>query len=68
MALGTAVAIHASAGIPNLSPIEYFPLFETALDSVCSGRPLVEAGEVTMPETPGIGLVFDDKIMARFKV
>ncbi len=66
MALGTAAAIHASAGIPNLSPIEYFPLFETALDDVCTGRPNVVSGEMAIPETPGIGVVFDDSAMARF--
>ncbi|MFT5506251.1 MAG: galactonate dehydratase [Gammaproteobacteria bacterium] len=68
MALGTSAAIHAGAGIPNLGPIEYFPLFETALDDVCSGRPLVESGEVSMPETPGLGVVFDETAMARFRV
>ena len=68
MAVGTAAAIHATAGIPNLSPIEYFPLFETVLDDVCAGRPYVESGEVSIPETSGIGVVFDDNAMDRFKI
>ena len=68
MAVGTSAAIHASAGIPNLSPIEYFPLFETALDDVCTGRPYIERGEVAIPETPGLGVIFDDAAMAAFRV
>ena len=68
MALGTAAAIHASAGIPNLSPVEHFPLFETALDDVCTHRPYVEAGKITIPQLPGLGVIFDDGAMARFRV
>ena len=68
MALGTSAAIHASAGIPNLSPVEYFPLFETALDDVCTGRPHIEGGEVSIPDTPGLGVIFDDDAMAAFRV
>ena len=68
MALGTAAAIHAGAGIPNLSPVECFPLFETALDDVCTSRPYVEAGEIAIPEMPGLGVVLDDGAMARFRV
>lgn len=68
MALGTAAALHAGAGIPNLSPIEYFPLFETALDDLCSGRPRVEGGVIALPVTPGMGVVFDDAAMAQFAV
>ena len=67
MAVGTSAAIHAGAGIPNLGPIEYFPLFATALDDVCTGRPMVRAGEISIPETPGHGVIFDDGEMARFR-
>ena len=68
MALGTAAAIHASAAIPNLGPIEYFPLFETALDDVCTGRAKPEGGMLSLPGTPGIGITFDDDAMAGFRV
>lgn len=68
MALGTAAAIHAGAGIPNLAPIEYFPLFETALDDVCTGRPIVVDGAVSIPDTPGLGLIFDDDAMTPFRI
>ena len=68
MALGTSAAIHASAGIINLSPIEYFPLFETSLDDVCTGRPIVNNGAVSIPETPGVGVSFDENAMSSFLV
>jgi galactonate dehydratase len=68
MALGTAAAIHAGAGIPNLAPIEYFPRFESALDDVCTGRPQVVDGALSIPDAPGIGVVFDDDAMAAFRV
>ena len=58
----------AGAGILNLSPVEYFPLFETALDDVCTGRAEVSAGEVAIPESPGHGIVFDDAAMQRYRV
>ena len=68
MALGTAAAVHAGVGIPNLAPVEYFPFFETALDDVCSGRLSVKAGKIVAPETPGLGVTFDDGAMTRFRV
>ena len=67
MALGTSAAIHAGAGIPNLAPIEYFPLFETSLDDVCSGRPRIEDGQVSVPSSPGLGISFDDKAMEKYR-
>ena len=68
MALGTAAAVHASAGIVNLGPIEYFPLFESALDELCSGRPQPRDGTLAIPESPGLGVVFDDAAMASFRL
>ena len=68
MALGTMAAMHASAGITNLGPIEYFPLFETVLDDVCAGRPQIQSGAVGIPSGPGLGLDFDEKAMKTFKV
>lgn len=67
MALGTAAAIHASAGINNLGPIEYFPLFESTLDDVTSGREKIKCGEISLPQTEGLGIVFDDRLMEKFK-
>ncbi len=68
MALGTAVSVNVSAGIPNLGIVEYFPLFEKALDDYCSGRPVVNCGEITLPQRSGLGISFDETSMSRFEV
>jgi L-alanine-DL-glutamate epimerase-like enolase superfamily enzyme len=67
MALGTAAAVHAGIGIPNLAPVEYFPFFETARDDVCSGRLSVKGGKIVAPDLPGLGVTFDDGAMIRFR-
>lgn len=68
MALGTAAAVHAALGIPNLEPVEYFPLFETALDGLCRGRPPIENGQLPKPDAPGLGVELDDGAMRRFRL
>ncbi len=68
MALGTAAAVHAALGIPNLEPIEYFPLFETSLDDLCTGRLTVENGSISRPLCSGIGIDFDDAAMWAYRV
>lgn len=68
MALGTAAAVHVAMGLPNLDLIEYFPLFETALDDICDGRLLVEKGSIAKPTGPGLGLEFDETMMRRYRV
>ena len=68
MALGTAAAVHASLGISNLCPVEYFPLFETVLDHVCKGRLQVRDGYIACPESDGLGIIFDDAEMARYRM
>ena len=67
MALGTAAAVHASLGLSNLCPIEYFPLFEKALDHVCDGRLPVINGSISCPNAKGLGLIFNDKAMEVYK-
>ena len=68
MALGTSAAVNASLGIANLGLMEYFPLFGTALDEVCEGRLLVREGTVAPSKGAGLGLVFDEKAMQRYRV
>ena len=68
MALGTAAAVHASLGIANVGLVEYFPLFETALDDVCEGRLPVRNGSIAKPFNPGLGLTFDELHMERYRV
>ena len=68
MALGTSAAVHAGLGIPNLGLVEYFPLFETALDTVCEGRLPVMNGTIARPTAPGLGITFDETAMAAYRV
>ncbi len=68
MALGTAAAVHASLGITNLGLIEYFPLFETALDDLCEGRLTPRDGSIAKPTEPGLGITFDEKAMQTYRV
>ena len=68
MALGTAAAVHASLGIANVGLVEYFPLFETALDDVCEGRLPGRDGSIAKPVNPGFGLIFDELQMERYRV
>jgi len=68
MVLGTAAAVHAGLGIANLEPIEYFPLFESALDDVSEGRLPIQDGKIERPRSPGLGVTFDDAAMQKFAV
>jgi len=68
MALGTAAAVHASLGIANMDLVEYFPLFETALDDLCDGKLLVQNGTITKPTAAGLGLVFNDSVMRNYSL
>ena len=67
MALGTAAAVHTALGIPNLGLTEYFPLFETALDDICTGRMPVRDGIIDRPTAAGLGIQFDMKAMQKFR-
>ena len=68
MALGTAAAVHAGLGIVNLGLIEFFPLFEAALDDICEGRPAIVGGSIAKPFAPGLGVSFDEKAIERYRV
>ena len=67
MALGTAAAVHAALGISNLEPVEYFPLFEAALDHLCEGRPPVVNGSIQRPASSGLGIAFDEHQMQKYR-
>lgn len=68
MALGTAAAMHACMGLQNLGLLEYFPLFETALDDLCEGRLQVRDGAIDRPAGAGLGLTWDDFAMQRYRL
>ena len=62
--LATEVMAHAVAAIPNGMTVEHmpwsFPLFKEV--------PRVEAGNLVLPQGPGLGLEFDEQALERFKV
>ena len=68
MALGAAAAVHASLGISNLCPVEYFPLFETVLDDICKGRLEVRDGYIASSKSNGLGITFNDVQIAKYRV
>ncbi|MEM8685873.1 MAG: mandelate racemase/muconate lactonizing enzyme family protein [Pseudomonadota bacterium] len=68
MALGTAVAAHAAAGIPNLGLSEYFPELAADLDHLCTDRPVPVEGSLPLPTAPGLGVSFDDRAMEPYRV
>jgi L-alanine-DL-glutamate epimerase-like enolase superfamily enzyme len=58
------ILCHMVAAIPNGLTVEYMPwmlaLYETT--------PTIENGMLVLPETPGLGLKFDETALASFKV
>ena len=68
MALGMSITSHAAAGVANLGLCEYFPEVAADLDDLCTGRLVPKDGELALPASAGLGVVFDDAAMARFKV
>lgn len=68
MTFGTAAALHAAAGIYNLAPLEHFPVFETALDDLIDGRPMIADGAMPLPTAPGLGIAVDETAIERFRV
>jgi L-talarate/galactarate dehydratase len=56
--------VHLIAGIRNGLTVEYMPwamrLFE--------GGPVIDKGELVVPDRPGLGLRFDSGALARFGV
>lgn len=68
MALGTAAAAHAAAGIANLGLSEYFPELAVDLDHLCTDRMTPVDGHLPLPDGPGWGVGFDDKAMEPYKI
>ena len=58
------IHVHLVAAIPNGLTVEYMPwslrLFEDT--------PRLEAGQLVVPDTPGLGLAFDQAALKRFQV
>ena len=56
--------VHVVAACPNGLTVEYMPWTLALYEET----PAVEKGEMVLPNRPGLGLKFDEKAIARFKV
>jgi L-alanine-DL-glutamate epimerase-like enolase superfamily enzyme len=56
--------VHMVAACPNGLTVEYMPWMLCLYEET----PVLENGELVLPDKPGLGLRFDDKAVARFRV
>jgi L-alanine-DL-glutamate epimerase-like enolase superfamily enzyme len=56
--------VHLVAACPNGLTVEYMPWMLCLYEET----PVLENGELVLPDKPGLGLRFDEKAVARFKV
>jgi galactonate dehydratase len=54
--IGTAAAVHLDAAIPNFFIQEYFVAQAPWIEEVVEGGPRVQAGEIVVPDRPGLGV------------
>ena len=54
--IGTAAAVHLDAAIPNFLIQEFFVAQAPWIEEVVEGGPRVEAGEIVVPDRPGLGV------------
>jgi L-alanine-DL-glutamate epimerase-like enolase superfamily enzyme len=55
--------VHVIAACPNGLTVEYMPWMLILYEET----PKIEKGELVLPGKPGLGLKFDEKVIARFK-
>ena len=60
--LAPEVLMHALAAVPNGLTAEYMPWSLPLF----AEKPRIEAGELVLPQAPGLGLEFDEAALARF--
>jgi L-alanine-DL-glutamate epimerase-like enolase superfamily enzyme len=67
-AVGLMVSLHllAAIGGPGLLEIDVNP--NPLRDALCPGLPAIEAGTMTVPPAPGIGVEPDPGLLARYRV
>ena len=62
--LATEVLVHAVAAAPNGLTVEHMPwTFDMFTE-----EPKVENGQIVLPQTPGLGVEFDEEKLARYAV
>lgn len=55
--------VHVIAACPNGLTVEYMPWMLALYEET----PKIEKGELVLPDKPGLGLKFDEKVIAKFK-
>jgi L-alanine-DL-glutamate epimerase-like enolase superfamily enzyme len=58
------VLVHVVAACPNGLTVEYMPWTQALYEET----PRVENGEMVLPDKPGLGLKFDEKVIAKYRV
>jgi L-alanine-DL-glutamate epimerase-like enolase superfamily enzyme len=62
--LATEILVHAVAAVPNGLTVEHMPW----TFKMFTEEPKLEDGMLVLPQTPGLGLEFDEKALNRFEV
>jgi len=57
------ILVHVVAACPNGLTVEYMPWMLALYEET----PRIENGELVLPDKPGLGLKFDDKVIASFR-
>jgi len=55
--------VHVIAACPNGLTVEYMPWMLALYEET----PKIDKGELVLPDKPGLGLTFDEKVIAKFK-
>ncbi len=62
--VGTMACVHLGAAIPNFDVLEYHALeVEWWDDLLAREEPLIEDGYIEVPETPGLGIELDERVV-----
>jgi L-alanine-DL-glutamate epimerase-like enolase superfamily enzyme len=57
------IHVHLIAAIPNGLTVEYMPWMVALYEEA----PVIEKGQLVMPNKPGLGLKLDEKALKRFR-
>lgn len=62
--VGTVASVHACASVPNAFVLEYHAREVDWWDDLLLGDDaLIRAGEIAVPESPGLGITLDDEVL-----
>jgi L-alanine-DL-glutamate epimerase-like enolase superfamily enzyme len=61
--VGTMASVHVCATVPNAFALEWHAREVDWWDDVHTGDPLIEDGEIAVPESPGLGLSLDPDVL-----